>query len=120
MLWFIIGLFIGIIGGLFIFAFAEEQFYEDHRTSCKAGDKCRDCGNHRHHEGKDGTFLFSSETSDTDRRICTGCVHRLEGCTPETTEYDIVSTTFYAGEPDYRYVVCKRIKCDGWKKCDPE
>lgn len=118
MLWYIIGLLIGIVAGLFIFA--EERFYADHRTSYKAGHKCRDCGNYRRYEREDGTFLFSSETSDTDCRICTGCVHRLEGCTPETTEYDIVSTTFYAGDPDCRYVVCKRIKCDGWEKYDPE
>ena len=118
MLWIIIVLLIAIIAGLFIFA--EERFYADHRTSCKAGDQCRDCGNYRRHEKEDGVFLFTSETSDTDRRICAGCVHRLEGCTPETTEYGIESTTCYAGVPDDRYVVCKWIRCGGWKKCDPE
>lgn len=122
-----LGMFmIGVIGkALCCDSDKKEEVKKENEADQKVDEESSECGERGSDEdrpSKDGWFAFKTDVSETDPRICGGCVHKRKGCTgPDDSEVE--SVCFYAGvgaDEEDKTLVLKRLHCAYYIPSDPE
>lgn len=122
-----LGMFmIGVIGkALCCDSDKKEEVKKENEVDRKMDEESSECGERGSDEdrpSKDGWFAFKTDVSETDPRICSGCVHKRKGCTG-LNDHETESVSFYTGignRKEDKTLVLKRIRCQDYEPSNPE